>query len=48
PDGARAFARDSPRAEVHLQDGGHFLLETGLDEVVPMLRQFLGTHVGAR
>ncbi|OPF83080.1 alpha/beta hydrolase [Streptomyces antioxidans] len=48
PDGARAFARDNPKAEVHLQDGGHFLLETGLDEVVPLIRTFLGTHVGAR
>ncbi|MBI0293241.1 alpha/beta hydrolase [Streptomyces sp. PRKS01-29] len=48
PDGARAFARDNPKAEVRLQDGGHFLLETGLDEVVPMVREFLGTHLGAR
>lgn len=48
PDGARAFARDNPKAEVRLQDGGHFLLETALDEVAPMIREFLGTHTGAR
>src|SRR5581483_10721266 len=33
PDGARAFAGDVPDAEVHLLDGGHFLLESAGDEV---------------
>ncbi|MBC3194921.1 alpha/beta hydrolase [Pseudonocardia sp. C8] len=41
PDGARAFATDSPNAEIHLLDGGHFLLESAMDEVVPLIRDFL-------
>ncbi len=39
---ARAYLRDLPDAELHLLDGGHWLLETHLDEVVPLLRGFLG------
>ncbi|MDX3973931.1 alpha/beta hydrolase [Shinella sp.] len=39
---ARAYLRDLPEAELHLLDGGHWLLETHLDEVVPLLRDFLG------
>ncbi|MFD5039387.1 alpha/beta fold hydrolase [Streptomyces sp. NPDC058377] len=42
PDGARAFARDAKGAEVHLIDGGHFLLESHLDVVAGYLRGFLG------
>jgi pimeloyl-ACP methyl ester carboxylesterase len=41
PDGARAFAADAHRAEIHLLDGGHFLLESQLDAVVGYLRPFL-------
>ena len=33
PAGAQAFAEDLPDAEIHLLDGGHFLLESALDEV---------------
>lgn len=33
PDGARAFEKDATDAEIHLLDGGHFLLETHVDEV---------------
>ena len=33
PEGARAFLRDAPHARVELLDGGHFLLESNLDEV---------------
>ncbi|WP_028926222.1 alpha/beta fold hydrolase [Pseudonocardia acaciae] len=40
--GATAFARDLPDAEVHLIDGGHFLLESHLDTVAGYLRGFLG------
>nr|WP_105432848.1 alpha/beta hydrolase [Neorhizobium sp. T6_25] len=44
---ARAFLRDLPRAELHLLDGGHWLLETNLDEVAPLIRDFLGrVHSG--
>jgi len=42
PDGATAFARDLPDAEVHLIDGGHFLLESQLDTVAGYIRGFLG------
>jgi pimeloyl-ACP methyl ester carboxylesterase len=42
PDGARAFAADVPEAEIHLLEGGHFLLESALDEVARLIRDFLG------
>jgi pimeloyl-ACP methyl ester carboxylesterase len=38
---ARAYLRDLPSAELHLLDGGHWLLETHLDEVVALMRNFL-------
>ena len=38
---ARAYLRDLPGAELHLLDGGHWLLETHLDEVVRLMRGFL-------
>jgi pimeloyl-ACP methyl ester carboxylesterase len=38
---ARAYLRDLPAAELHLLDGGHWLLETNLDEVVVLIRDFL-------
>jgi pimeloyl-ACP methyl ester carboxylesterase len=39
---AQAYLRDLPEADLHLLDGGHWLLETNLDEVVPLVRDFLG------
>jgi surfactin synthase thioesterase subunit len=42
PDGARAFRNDLPEAEVHLLNGGHFLLESHLDAVAGDMRGFLG------
>lgn len=39
---ARAYLRDLPDAELHLLDGGHWLLETNLEEVVALMREFLG------
>jgi pimeloyl-ACP methyl ester carboxylesterase len=43
PEGAaRAYLRDLPDAELHLLDGGHWLLETHLDEVASLMRDFLG------
>ncbi|WP_280155071.1 alpha/beta hydrolase [Piscinibacter sp. XHJ-5] len=39
---ARAYLRDLPDAELHLLDGGHWLLETHLDDVVALVRDFLG------
>jgi pimeloyl-ACP methyl ester carboxylesterase len=41
PDGARAFQRDLPDAEVALLDGGHFLLESHLDQVASRILAFL-------
>ena len=43
PAGARAFA-DIPDADVRLVDGGHFLLESALSEVVGPMREFLDRH----
>jgi pimeloyl-ACP methyl ester carboxylesterase len=42
PEGAKAFADDLPDAQIHLLDGGHFLLESALDDVVKLIRDFLG------
>jgi pimeloyl-ACP methyl ester carboxylesterase len=39
---ARAYLRDLPKAELHILDGGHWLLETNLNEVVSLARDFLG------
>ena len=41
PDGALAFADDSPGAEIRLLEGGHFLLESQLDAVAGHVRGFL-------
>jgi pimeloyl-ACP methyl ester carboxylesterase len=41
PDGARAFAEDVPDAEIHLLDGGHFLLESSVDQVAELMLAFL-------
>jgi pimeloyl-ACP methyl ester carboxylesterase len=38
---ARAYLRDLPDASLHLLGGGHWLLETHLDEVVPLVEGFL-------
>lgn len=45
PAGALAFATDLPDAEVHLVDGGHFLLETALAEVAGLVVRFLDDHL---
>ncbi|GAA3307457.1 hypothetical protein GCM10020219_006140 [Nonomuraea dietziae] len=43
PEGAaRAYLRDLPDAELHLLEGGHWALETNLDEIVALTRDFLG------
>lgn len=45
PAGAEAFAGDLPDAQIHLLDGGHFLLESALDEVTELIRAFLKGRV---
>jgi len=47
PDGARAFNRDAVDPEIHLLDGGHFLLESATDEVTQLLRDFLDRRLTA-
>ena len=39
---ALAYRRDLPDADIHLLGGGHWLLETHLGEVVPLVAEFLG------
>ncbi|MFD0363960.1 alpha/beta fold hydrolase [Nocardia sp. GCM10030253] len=46
PDGARAFLRDLPDAELHLLDAGHFALETHGTEIAALIRDFLGRKLG--
>lgn len=43
---ARAYLRDLPRAELHLLDGGHWLLETNLAEAVRLSEDFLARTLG--
>lgn len=38
--GAEAFRRDAPDARIELLDGGHFLLESNLDDVVAIIRSW--------
>jgi len=40
--GAQAFCRDDPNAEVHLLDGGHFVLETHWREIASLILQRWG------
>jgi pimeloyl-ACP methyl ester carboxylesterase len=47
PAGAEAFADDLPDAQIQLLDGGHFLLESALDEVTGLIRRFLEERVPA-
>jgi pimeloyl-ACP methyl ester carboxylesterase len=43
---ARAYHRDLSDAPLHLLGGGHWLLETHLDEVVPLVEDFLRRTYG--
>jgi pimeloyl-ACP methyl ester carboxylesterase len=38
---ARAYRRDLPDAELHLLDAGHWPLETHIDEITALIRNFL-------
>lgn len=40
-EGARAYARDLPDAEINLLDAGHFALETHGEEIADLIRTFL-------
>ncbi|MGQ4422256.1 alpha/beta fold hydrolase [Streptomyces violaceoruber] len=45
PDGARAFGRDLPDAEIHLVDSGHFALESHLETISGHIKDFLARVV---
>ncbi|MFN7999208.1 MAG: alpha/beta fold hydrolase [Bryobacteraceae bacterium] len=47
PAGAKAFRRDLPEAEVRFINGGHFVLESHLDEVALIIRAFLARTLDA-
>ncbi|WP_033442860.1 alpha/beta fold hydrolase [Saccharothrix sp. NRRL B-16314] len=40
-DGAKAYLRDVPDAELHVFDTGHFALEENLPEIAPLIAAFL-------
>jgi pimeloyl-ACP methyl ester carboxylesterase len=42
--GAHAYRRDLPGAELHLLDAGHFALETHAPEIAALVRDFLVRH----
>lgn len=45
PEGATAYRRDLPDAEIRLLDSGHFVLEDHLDEVVAWMQHFYREQV---
>ncbi|MBB3751198.1 pimeloyl-ACP methyl ester carboxylesterase [Mycolicibacterium sp. BK634] len=47
PAGATAFSGDLPNAEIHLLEGGHFLLESALDDVAALITDFLGRRLAS-
>lgn len=44
-DGAHPYKRDLPEVEFHLLDTGHFALEDQLDQMVPLIRDFLARNI---
>jgi pimeloyl-ACP methyl ester carboxylesterase len=48
PAGAEAFRRDLPDARIHLLDTGHFALETHLEEISVLIREFLRDALAGR
>jgi pimeloyl-ACP methyl ester carboxylesterase len=45
-EGAKAYQRDLPQAELHLIDTGHFALEDSSDFIAERIKQFLGRSSG--
>lgn len=45
-EGARAFRRDLPEAELHLLDTGHFALEEDLGTITALMKDFYARRVG--
>ena len=48
PQGAEAFRRDNPDAEVHLFDTGHFALETHASEIARTILNFLRQRLATK
>jgi len=48
PQGAEAFRRDNPDAEVHLVDTGHFALETHASEIARAILTFLRERLAVK
>jgi pimeloyl-ACP methyl ester carboxylesterase len=44
-EGAKAYARDLPRAKIHLLDAGHFALEEKAGEIAELMRRFLDARL---
>ena len=45
--GAYPYKRDLPKVEFHLIDTGHFALEDKVDEMVPLIRDFLNRKIAS-
>ncbi|QWW72615.1 alpha/beta hydrolase (plasmid) [Rhizobium sp. WYJ-E13] len=43
-DGAKAFRKDLPQATIEILDGGHFVMDTQLDEVAALTAGFMHEH----
>jgi pimeloyl-ACP methyl ester carboxylesterase len=48
PEGAEAFKRDNPAAEVTFFETGHFALETHHKEIATAIQDFLGRKLGSK
>ena len=45
PNGANAFKKDLPNAEIHFVDSGHFALESHCDEIAEIMKSFLKKYI---
>jgi pimeloyl-ACP methyl ester carboxylesterase len=45
PEGAEAWKRDIPAADIRFYDTGHFALETHGAEIIPVIREFLDENL---
>jgi pimeloyl-ACP methyl ester carboxylesterase len=45
--GAQAFRRDLPKARIEILDGGHFVMDTRLDDVARLTGSYMRTHRAA-
>jgi pimeloyl-ACP methyl ester carboxylesterase len=46
--GAGPYLRDLPKAELHMLDTGHFALEDRLEEIAPLINDFLDRNLAGR